>query len=59
MVAQLVRLVRDPRLREQIARHNRETPSPVDWSNVVHLNVAAYHDAVRMMGAQARAQATG
>jgi len=46
MVAQLVRLVRDPALRSQIAKHNRDTPSTVDWSEVVHLNVAAYHDAI-------------
>lgn len=46
MVAQLVRLVRDTGLRSQIAKHNRETPSSVDWSAVVHLNVAAYHDAI-------------
>ena len=46
MVAQLVRLVRDSALRSQIAKHNRETPSTVDWSEVVHLNVAAYHDAI-------------
>jgi len=59
MVAQLVRLVRDPRLRAQIARHNRETPSPVDWSNVVHLNVAAYRDAIRVMDVRTRAQALG
>jgi glycosyltransferase involved in cell wall biosynthesis len=59
MVAQLVRLVRDPRLRGQIARHNRETPSTVDWSNVVHLNVAAYREAMRVMDARTRAQAFG
>jgi glycosyltransferase involved in cell wall biosynthesis len=59
MVAQLVRLVRDPRLREQIARHNRDTPSPVDWSKVVPLNVAAYRDAVRVMGARERATSFG
>jgi glycosyltransferase involved in cell wall biosynthesis len=49
MVAQLVRLVRDPGLRAQMAQHNRDTPSSVDWSEVVHLNVAAYHDAMRIM----------
>lgn len=50
MVAQLVRLVRDPKLRAQIAKHNRDTPSSVDWSAVVHFNVAAYHDAIAIMG---------
>jgi glycosyltransferase involved in cell wall biosynthesis len=49
MVAQLVRLVRDPGLRAQMAQHNRDTPSSVDWSEVVHLNVDAYHDAMRIM----------
>ncbi len=57
MVAQLVRLVRDPVLRGQIAEHNRNTPSDVDWSQVVHLNVDAYHDAMRRMAA--RRAATG
>jgi glycosyltransferase involved in cell wall biosynthesis len=49
LVAQMVRLVRDPVLRQRMAEHNRSTPSPVDWSRVVHLNVAAYRDAVRLM----------
>jgi glycosyltransferase involved in cell wall biosynthesis len=49
MVAQLVRLVRDPNLRAQMAQHNRDTPSSVDWSQVVHLNVDAYHDAMGIM----------
>lgn len=51
MVAHLVRLVRDPALRSQMARHNRETPSAVDWSEVVQLNIAAYRDAIDVMGA--------
>jgi glycosyltransferase involved in cell wall biosynthesis len=59
MVAQLVRLVRDPELRNRLACHNRENPSPVDWSRVVHLNVAAYRDAIRIMGASTRARALG
>lgn len=57
IVAQLVRLVRDPKLRGQIAQHNRETPSPVDWSEVVQLNIAAYHHAMQL--ADGRASATG
>jgi glycosyltransferase involved in cell wall biosynthesis len=53
MVAQLVRLVRDPLLRQQIAAHNREVPSSVDWSQVVPLNVAAYREAMaRMAGSR-------
>lgn len=57
MVAQLVRLVRDPALRGQIAKHNRDTPSSVDWGGVVPLNVAAYHDAMSVM--QRRRAAVG
>jgi glycosyltransferase involved in cell wall biosynthesis len=55
MVAQLVRLVRDPALRARMARHNRETPAPVDWSRVVHLNVTAYRDAMALMASHTRA----
>jgi glycosyltransferase involved in cell wall biosynthesis len=58
MVAQLLRLVRDPELRARMARHNRETPSPVDWQRVVHLNVTAYRDAISLMaGRTGRARA--
>ena len=42
MVDQLIRLVRDRELRLVIGKHNRETASPVDWSDVVQLNLAAY-----------------
>ena len=35
MVEQLLRLIRDPELRQRIATHNREVPSTVDWSRVV------------------------
>jgi glycosyltransferase involved in cell wall biosynthesis len=59
MVAQLLRLVRDPALRARIAQHNRETPSPVDWQRVVHLNVAAYRDAVALMAARPGLARTG
>lgn len=50
MVAQLLRLVRDPGLRASIARHNRETPSSVDWNDVVGINIAAYDQAIALMG---------
>ncbi|MFN8038644.1 MAG: glycosyltransferase family 4 protein [Acidimicrobiales bacterium] len=46
MVDQLVQLVVDADLREKIATFNREVPSPVDWSEVVEANVAAYHAAI-------------
>lgn len=46
MVEQLVRIVRDRELRLQIAKHNRETPAPVDWDDVVELNLAAYRSAI-------------
>jgi len=48
MVDQLTRIVRDRELRRVITKNNRETPSPVDWSEVVLRNVAAYRRAVEM-----------
>ena len=57
MVAQLSRLVRDPGLRASIARHNRETPSSVDWNEVVGINMAAYDQAIALM--RRRRAATG
>jgi glycosyltransferase involved in cell wall biosynthesis len=48
MVDQLTRIVRDTELRTVITKHNRETPSPVDWSEVVARNVAAYRVAIEM-----------
>jgi len=50
MVEQLTRIVRDRELRLVIAKNNRETSSPVDWSVVVERNVAAYRDAIRLAG---------
>ena len=44
------RLVRDPGLRAYIAKHNRETPSSVDWPDVMGLNVAAYGQTMALMG---------
>lgn len=46
MVDQIVRLVRDRELRLVISKNNRETVSPVDWTEVVQLNLAAYAAAV-------------
>ncbi|MEZ5142473.1 MAG: glycosyltransferase family 4 protein [Acidimicrobiales bacterium] len=46
MVDQLVRLVVDAELREKITTFNREVPSPVDWTDVVEANVAAYRAAI-------------
>ena len=48
MVDQLTRIVRDTELRSVISKHNRDTPSPVDWSEVVARNVAAYRVAIEM-----------
>lgn len=42
MVAALVRLARDPALRERIALHNRSTPSPYGWDEVLRLHLDAY-----------------
>ena len=50
MVDQLERLVGDPELRLMIAKHNRETPVPVEWPRVVDLNVAAYRMAIDRYG---------
>jgi hypothetical protein len=33
-----------------IAKHNRETPVPVEWPRVVDLNVAAYRTAIDRYG---------
>ncbi len=52
MVAQLLRLVRDPELRQTISAHNRAVPSRVDWHEVVGMNVATYQRAIALMGAR-------
>jgi glycosyltransferase involved in cell wall biosynthesis len=49
MIEQLHRLVVDPELRDKIATRNRETASPVDWTDVVQMNVAAYREAVALV----------
>jgi glycosyltransferase involved in cell wall biosynthesis len=54
MVEQITRIVRDRELRLVIAKNNRETASPVDWSVVVERNVAAYHEAISLVGAPAQ-----
>jgi glycosyltransferase involved in cell wall biosynthesis len=46
MVDQITRLVRDRELRLVISKNNRETASPVDWSDVVQMNLAAYRSAI-------------
>jgi glycosyltransferase involved in cell wall biosynthesis len=46
MVDQIVQLVRDRELRLVIAKNNRETASPVDWTDVVELNLAVYRSTV-------------
>jgi glycosyltransferase involved in cell wall biosynthesis len=54
MVDQLLRLIRDPGLRQQIAAHNRSVPSAVDWSKVVDANVAVYQRAIDLRDATHR-----
>ena len=54
MVEQITRIVRDRELRLVIAKNNRETASPVDWSVVVERNVAAYREAISLVGAPAQ-----
>ena len=57
MVTQLLRLIRDPELRQTISAHNREVPSRVDWHEVVGMNVATYHRAIALMGTRRAATA--
>ena len=48
MARELTRIVNDRTLRERIAEHNRTTPSPVDWTDVVERNVEAYRLAISL-----------
>jgi glycosyltransferase involved in cell wall biosynthesis len=48
MARELTRIVNDRALRERIALHNRMTPSPVDWADVVERNVEAYRLAISL-----------
>ena len=50
MVVQLARIVSDAELRDRMTAHNRSTPSPVDWSDVVRRNVEAYELAMTLVG---------
>lgn len=47
MVAALVRLARDPALRLRIAQHNRTTPAPYAWDDVLALHLDTYAGVVR------------
>lgn len=49
LARQLVRLAGDEPLRAQMAKHDRETSPPMDWSEVVPRTVAAYHRAIELM----------
>lgn len=49
MVVQLTRIISDHDLRRRMAEHNRTTPSPVDWSDVVTKNVEAYRLAMTLV----------
>jgi glycosyltransferase involved in cell wall biosynthesis len=59
MVTQLLRLIRDPELRQTIAAHNRAVPSRVDWHEVVGMNEATYLRAIALMGTRRADAATG
>jgi glycosyltransferase involved in cell wall biosynthesis len=48
MVVQLTRIVADRVLREKMIEHNRTTPSPVDWADVIDRNVEAYRLAISL-----------
>jgi glycosyltransferase involved in cell wall biosynthesis len=45
MVDHVVRLAADPALRARIARHNRSTPSPAPWPEVVERHLSVYRQA--------------
>jgi glycosyltransferase involved in cell wall biosynthesis len=47
MVAALVRLARNPALRLRIAQHNRTTPAPYAWKDVLALHLDTYARAVQ------------
>jgi glycosyltransferase involved in cell wall biosynthesis len=49
MVVQLTRIISDHGLRAAMAEHNRMTPSPVDWADVVTKNVEAYRLAMTLV----------
>lgn len=50
MIDQLERVVVDDDLRARMTEHNRTTPSPVDWTEVVRRNVDAYELAISLRG---------
>lgn len=50
MVDQIERVVIDDDLRARMTTHNRTTPSPVDWTDVVRRNVEAYELAIELRG---------
>ncbi|MGZ4784905.1 MAG: glycosyltransferase family 4 protein [Acidimicrobiales bacterium] len=58
MVTQLLRLIRDPELRQTISAHNRAVPSRVDWHEVVGMNVVSYQRAIALMGGRRAEAAT-
>ncbi|MBO2453200.1 glycosyltransferase family 4 protein [Actinomadura barringtoniae] len=47
MAEAIVRLARDPAERERIMEHNRETPTSMDWSDVLPLTIELYERALR------------
>ena len=49
MVVQLTRIITDHAMRERMAAFNRSNPSPVDWSDVVAKNLAAYRLAMSLV----------
>jgi phosphatidylinositol alpha 1,6-mannosyltransferase len=48
LTRQLLRLARDPGLRQAIAAHNQSVPPVMDWDAVVQANVAAYRRAIAL-----------
>jgi glycosyltransferase involved in cell wall biosynthesis len=48
MVDQLLRLIRDPALRQEIAAHNRDVPVSVGWDEVIETTLATYRRAIAL-----------
>ena len=48
LAAAVVRLVREPGLREGITAHNRATPPPYDWEDVLERTAAVYDAAAAL-----------
>ncbi|MDA1108661.1 MAG: glycosyltransferase family 4 protein, partial [Nitrospinae bacterium] len=55
----LVRLITDPKLRESIARHNREVVPPLDWKEAMREHEALYRQAIGLVQTASGKKAEG